>query len=161
MRGLIGDRRSFPVTHLNWIDPCGDDFWHPAATSYELPAPGTVRQSRETSSKAVVPGNGKPFPDGSKMAKVGWKPKKSPDAPYDIKVPGAVHDVDFMVKDSKRFADSGGWGYGVFKYDAASDMYTPATLTHQPPQGNDAKCGLACHTIVMGKDYVFTELARR
>jgi hypothetical protein len=101
VRGLIGDRRSFPVTHLNWIDPCGDDFWHPAATSYELPAPGTVRQSRETSSKAVVPGNGKPFPDGSKMAKVGWKPKKSPDAPYDIKVPGAVHDVDFMVKDTR------------------------------------------------------------
>ena len=28
-------------------------------------------------------------------------------------VPGEQHDVDFMVKDSKRFADSGGWGYAV------------------------------------------------
>ena len=30
--------------------------------------------------RAGVPGNGKPFPDGSKMAKVEWRPKKSPDA---------------------------------------------------------------------------------
>ncbi len=34
----------------------------------------------------------------------------------------------------------------------------PGTLTHKPPQGNDAKCGAACHTIVKGKDFVFTGL---
>ena len=68
--------------------------------------------------RAGIPGNGKPFPDGSKMAKVEWRPKKSPDAPYDIDVPGAIYDLDFMVKDAKRFADSGGWGYAVFKQDA-------------------------------------------
>jgi hypothetical protein len=111
--------------------------------------------------RAGIPGNGKPLPDGSKMAKVEWRPKKSLDAPYDIKVPGEVYDVDFMVKDLKRFPDSGGWGYGVFKYDAAAGTYTPATLTHKPPQGNDAKCGFACHTIVREKDYVFTEYAKR
>jgi Cytochrome P460 len=38
-------------------------------------------------------------------------------------VPGTQHDVDFMEKDSKRFADSGGWGWAVFKYDAASDTF--------------------------------------
>jgi Cytochrome P460 len=108
-----------------------------------------------------IPGNGKPVPDGAKMAKVEWKPKKSTDAPYDIRVPGTVYDLDFMVKDSKRFADSGGWGYAVFVYDAASDMYKPGTLSHQPPQGNDAKCGVACHTIVKARDYVFTEYAKR
>jgi hypothetical protein len=111
--------------------------------------------------RAGIPGNGKPFPDGSRMAKVEWRPKRSPDAPYDIKVPGEVYDVDFMVKDTKRFADSGGWGYAVFKRDTASGTYTPGTLTHKPPQGNDAKCGLACHTIVKAKDYVFTEYAKR
>ncbi len=63
-------------------------------------------------------------------------------------VPGALHDVDFMVKDSKRFADSGGWGYAAFEYDAASDTFTPGYHGRQPPQGNDAKCGFACHTIV-------------
>jgi Cytochrome P460 len=111
--------------------------------------------------RAGVPGNGKPFPDGSKMAKVEWRPTKSPDAPYDITVPGTVYDLDFMVKDAKRFADSGGWGYAVFKHDAASGMYTPATRAHKPPQGNDAKCGSACHTIAKAKDYVFTEYAKR
>jgi hypothetical protein len=40
-------------------------------------------------------------------------------------------------------------------------MDKPATLTHQPPQGNDAKCGVACHTIVMARDYVFTDYPKR
>jgi hypothetical protein len=111
--------------------------------------------------RAGIPGNGQSFPDGSKMAKVEWRPKKSPDAPYDINVPGTVYDLDFMVKDAKRFADSGGWGYAVFKHDAGSGTYTPATQSHKPPQGNDAKCGSACHTIAKSKDYVFTDYARR
>jgi hypothetical protein len=111
--------------------------------------------------RAGVPGNGQPFPDGSKMAKIEWRPKKSPDAPYDINVPGAIYDLDFMVKDSKRFADSGGWGYAVFVPDAATGSYKPGGLDHVPPQGNDAKCGAACHTIVKGRDYVFTEYAKR
>ena len=66
-----------------------------------------------------------------------------------------------MVKDATRFANSGGWGYAVFVHDAASGTYKPGTLTHKPPQGSDAKCGAACHTIVSGKDYVFTEYAPR
>ena len=111
--------------------------------------------------RAGVPGNGKPFPDGSKMAKVEWRPAKSPDAPYDITVPGVIYDVDFMVKDAKRFADGDGWGYAVFKHDTASGTYTPATVTHRPPQRNDAKCGTACHSIAKAKDFVFTEYAKR
>src|SRR5437763_15385841 len=61
-----------------------------------------------------IPGNGKPFPDGSKMAKVHWNPKKLETLPT-ATVPASLHDVDFMVKDGKRFADSGGWGWGAFK----------------------------------------------
>jgi hypothetical protein len=71
------------------------------------------------------------------------------------------HDVDLMVKDSKRFADSGGWGYGVFEYDAASDTFRLGNLKDKPPQGNDAKCGFACHTLVKTKDYVFTDYGHR
>jgi hypothetical protein len=111
--------------------------------------------------KAGIPANGKPFPDGAKMAKIHWNPKKNEIAPSQPVVPGTLHDVDFMVKDSKRFADSGGWGYAVFRYDTATDAFRPGTLKDQPPQGNDAKCGFACHTIVKNKDYVFTEYARR
>src|SRR6202163_650450 len=64
-----------------------------------------------------IPGNGKPFPDGSKMAKIHWNPKKMETFPA-ATVPGTQHDVDFMVKDSKRFADSGGWGWAAFDYNA-------------------------------------------
>jgi hypothetical protein len=111
--------------------------------------------------QAGIPGNGKPFPNGAKMAKIHWKAKASADAPAPTQVAGALNDIDFMVKDSARFADSGGWGYGAFKYDAAADTFTPATEADQPPQANDAKCGFACHTIVQGKDYVFTEYPKR
>jgi len=107
-----------------------------------------------------IPANGKPFPDGSKMAKIHWTPKKM-ETWEAATVPGTEHDVDFMVKDSKRFADSGGWGYAVFEYDAASDSFHPGTLADKPPQANDAKCGFACHTTVKSKDYVFTDYGRR
>ena len=110
--------------------------------------------------RAGVPGNGKPFPDGAKMAKIHWNPKKSETFPGPT-VPGTLHDVDFMLKDSKRFADNGGWGYAVFNYDTASDTFTPGTLADQPPQGNDAKCGFACHTKVKTRDYVFTDYGKR
>src|SRR5262245_27223302 len=101
--------------------------------------------------KAGFPANGKPVPDGAKMAKIHWHPKKSEFFP-DTKVQGTQRDVDFMVKDSKRFADSGGWGYAVFAFDAATSSFRPGNTTDQPPQGNDAKCGFACHTIVQNRD---------
>jgi cytochrome P460 len=110
--------------------------------------------------RAGVPANGKPFPDGSKMAKIHWKPTKNQYFP-DTTVPGTLNDVDFMVKDRKRFADSGGWGWAVFKYDAASDAFTPGTVADEPPQANDAKCGFACHTTVKTRDYVFTDYGKR
>jgi Cytochrome P460 len=111
--------------------------------------------------KAGIPGNGKPFPDGAKMAKIHWNAEKNAAYPGPPTVPGALHDTDFMVKDSKRFADSGGWGYAQFEYDPATDTFRPGTLTDQPPQGNDAKCGFACHTVVKSRDYVFTQYAQR
>ena len=110
--------------------------------------------------KAGIPANGKPVPDGAKMAKIHFVPKKSECFP-DATVPGVQHDVDFMVKDSKRFADGGGWGYAVFDYDAATNTFSPGTTAGVPPQGNDAKCGFACHTIVKKRDYVFTEYGHR
>src|SRR5438874_4542199 len=107
-----------------------------------------------------IPGNGKPFPDGSKMAKIHWNPKKLETFPA-ATVPGTQHDVAFMVKDSKRFADSGGMGWAAFNYSAASRTFSPGTTADSPPQGNDAKCGLGCHTIVKARDYVFTDYGSR
>jgi cytochrome P460 len=111
--------------------------------------------------QASVPGNGKPFPDGSKMVKIHWTPKQSAKAPSPTTVPGALQNVDFMEKDSKRFADSGGWAWAAFEYVAASDTLRPGTLSDRPPEANDAKCGFACHTIEKSKDYVFTGYGKR
>ena len=110
--------------------------------------------------QAGAPGNGQPFPDGSKMAKIHWIPKALETFPTAM-VPGTQHDMDFMVKDSKRFPDTGGWGWAVFEYDAATDTFAPGTQADMPPQGNDAKCGFTCHTIVQARDYVFTDYRHR
>lgn len=109
---------------------------------------------------AGIPGNGKPFPDGSRMAKIHWTPKQL-ETFSAATVPGTQHDVDFMVKDSKRFADTGGWGWAEFEYEAASGRFRPGTSADKPPQANDARCGFACHTIVKARDYVFTEYGSR
>jgi hypothetical protein len=111
--------------------------------------------------KAGAPGNGKPFPDGARMAKIHWNAKTNETAPGQPLIAGTLHDIDFMVKDSKRFADGGGWGYAEFEYDDASDTFRPGTLADQPPQANDAKCGFACHTLVKNHDYVFTQYPKR
>ena len=111
--------------------------------------------------KAGIPDNGKPFPDGAKMAKVHWDARKNDAEPGQPWVPGAQHDVDFMLKDRKRFAESGGWGYAEFEYDAASNIFRPGTGNDKPPQANDAKCGYACHTGAQKRNYVFTEYGTR
>jgi len=115
--------------------------------------------------KEGVPGNGKPFPEGSKIAKIEWRPKKLTDSPFSVNtpdtVPGDLTEVEFIVKDSKRFSDTHGWGYGMFDYDAASGVFSPATTASKPPQGHDAKCGAACHTLAASKDYIFTAYAKR
>ncbi|MBX9601021.1 MAG: cytochrome P460 family protein [Bryobacteraceae bacterium] len=110
--------------------------------------------------RAGIPGNGKAFPDGAKMAKIHWTPQPN-EFFKEATVPGKLVNVDFMVKDSKRFADSGGWGYAVFDYDAVSDTFRPGTAAGTPPQGNDAKCGAACHLAAKAKDYVFTDYGKR
>ena len=104
--------------------------------------------------KAGIPGNGKPFPDGSKIAKVQWKPKKSTEAPFVVNVPDTLADLFFIEKDSKRFPDSGGWGYAQFDYDPKSDTYTP-------DKAGTPSCGNACHTAVKAKDYIFHPYQKR
>ena len=100
-----------------------------------------------------IPGNGKPFPEGSKIVKIEWTSKKSAESPYFVMVPDALKSISFIEKDSKRFKDSGGWRYAQFQNDAASDTLTPF--------GIDAACGYACHTAVKAKDYIFTAYPRR
>ncbi len=104
--------------------------------------------------KAGVPGNGQPFPDGSMIVKLQWKPKKSTEAPFVVDVPDVFTQAFVIEKDSKRFPKSGGWGYAVFNYEAASDKFTA-----DPKSPSD--CGHACHTAVKAKDYIFHPYQKR
>src|SRR5256885_6470634 len=106
--------------------------------------------------RAGVPRNGKPFPDGSRMAKIHWNPTKMETFPA-ATVPGTLHDVDFMVKDSKRFADSGGWGWAAFEYDVASGRFAPGTTADSPPRSEEhtselqSPCNLVCRLLLEKK----------
>jgi Cytochrome P460 len=104
--------------------------------------------------KAGIPGNGQPFPDGSKIVKLQWKHKKSTEAPFVVEVPDVFSQAFVMEKDSKRFSKSGGWGYAVFNYDPASDKFTADAKS-------PSDCGFACHTPVKAKDYIFHPYQKR
>jgi cytochrome P460 len=104
--------------------------------------------------KAGVPSNGQPFPDGSKIVKLQWKPKKSADAPFVVDVPDVFTQAFVIEKDGKRFPKSGGWGYALFNYDAASDTFTVDSQSL-------ADCGHSCHSAVKSKDYIFHPYQKR
>ena len=104
--------------------------------------------------RSGIPGNGKPFPDGSKIAKIEWKPKKMVESPFDVNVPSTLQDVFLIEKDSKRFPDTKGWAYAVFDYQPASDSFAPDST-------GTVNCGFACHTVVKDKDYIFHSYQKR
>ena len=102
---------------------------------------------------AGIPANGTAVPDGAMMAKLEWSKKSDTESPYAVSVPDTLKSASFMIKDSKRFADSGGWGYAQFAYDAASNTFKA--------NGNGSGCGYACHTRVKARDFVFTRYPLR
>src|SRR3989440_12724661 len=97
--------------------------------------------------KAGVPNNGQLFPEGSKIVKLQWKPKKSAEAPFVVDVPDVFTQAFVIEKDSKRFPNTGGWGYALFNYDAATGKFVADPAT--------ADCGHSCHVAVKSKDYIF------
>jgi hypothetical protein len=62
---------------------------------------------------------------GSMLVKLQGKPKKSTEAQFAVDVPDVFTPAFVMEKDSKRFPKTGGWGYAVFNYGAASDKFRP------------------------------------
>src|SRR5258706_437877 len=76
-----------------------------------------------------VPGDGKHFPEGSKIVKIEWSTKKNTVSPYFVMVPDTLKTVSFIEKNSKRFPDTHGWAYAQFAYDAESDTFKPSPLS--------------------------------
>jgi len=87
-----------------------------------------------------------PFPDGTVLVKLAWKQAPSPEF-EPATIPGAATTVQVMVKDSKRYAATGGWGYGRFVDGRPVDLAQHQTC-------------FACHAArVKDRDYVFTRRA--
>jgi Cytochrome P460 len=87
-----------------------------------------------------------PFPDGTVLVKLAWKHVQSPDfGPASI--PGAATTVQVMVKDSKKYGSTGGWGFGRF-------------INGKPVDEAQHRTCFACHAArVKGHDFVFTRFA--
>ncbi len=103
--------------------------------------------------KAGVPGNGQPFPEGSKIAKLQWSFKKSTEATFAVDVPDAPTQAFLIEKDSKRFPKTGGWGYALFNDEVATGK-----MTADPAP---ADCGHTCHVAVKAKDFIFHPYQKR
>lgn len=105
-----------------------------------------------------IPANGKSVPDGAAVAKIEWAKENDSTSPYAVTVPGTLNDISFMVKDSKRFPDTNGWGYAQFRYDKSAGAFKPF--------GNGAGFAkTACHQChingAKSRDYVYTKYAPR
>ncbi len=147
----------------------GYDAWHMIATSEPDDASG-CGTSKVGCTKAIlgnstmiqayrdgIPANGKAVPDGAAIAKIEWLQDRDDASPYEVTVPGTQTEMSFMLKDSKRFPDTNGWGYATFVYDASSDTFKPST--------NDPTFARGCHGChIVGataRDFVYTSYAQR
>jgi hypothetical protein len=94
--------------------------------------------------KAAASGNISPWPDGARLAKIAWQQELGADG---LVYPGQFGQVEFMVKDARRYKDTEGWGWGRWR---GLDV---------KPYGGDAhfvnEC-TGCHLPVRGDDYVYT-----
>lgn len=87
-----------------------------------------------------------PFPEGTVLAKLAWKHVQSPEF-EPASIPGAATTVQFMVKDSRKYAATGGWGFGRF-------------IDGKPADEAQHQTCFACHQArVKNHDFVFTRLA--
>lgn len=86
----------------------------------------------------------KPWPDGSVLAKVVWKESTHPNWPQAI-VPGEFASAEAMVKDSVKYAGTGGWGFG--RWEAGQ------LVMHEEAKAKEC---FACHAPMKHNDYVYT-----
>ena len=151
------DKYALQVPHgLKFSDFRGYENWQVVAVSQtdDLLKVMVANPTMMAAYRSGIPGNGKPFPDGSKIAKIEWKPKKSTESPFAVRIPESLQDIFLIEKDTKHFPNTKGWAYAVFDY-------TPATDSFAPDKTGVVNCGFACHTIVAKKDYIFTGYGKR
>ena len=144
------DKYALKLGNLSFSDFKGYEDWHVVAVSRTDNQLKVILANdlMIDAERHGLPAEGKRFPEGVKIVKIEWSPKKNPQSPYTVEVPDALQTVATIEKDSKRFPDTHGWAYGAFDYNAASKTFKA--------EGTDAKCGYACHTRVASQDYIYT-----
>ena len=127
--------------------PVGYRQWEMVAPSHETGSFNELRGILGNPIAMKAYGDGRlPFPDGSILVKLAWKREPSAEFPGAF-VPGHATTVQIMVKDSARYASTGGWGFGRFIDGVAVDRAQHETC-------------FACHQAnVKGHDYVYTRFA--
>jgi hypothetical protein len=158
----VGAAVAFVVTAMQLTAGCADDESSPifgvkipaGYRQWELIAPshetGNFNELRgilgnAISIKAYREG-ALPFPDGAMLAKLAWKREPSSEFAGAF-VPGHSTTVQIMVKDSKKYASTGGWGFGRFIDGKAVD------------QARHETCFACHHANVKDHDFVFTRFA--
>lgn len=122
--------------------------WQRVATSYRTDKNSLrVIIANDIAWKAMQAGS-KNFPDGAKLGKIAWKEKHHEKWPAAI-VPGEFQQIDFMQKDSKQFAATGGWSYSRW-------LGTDLKRDSKDIEGQEC---FACHSAAKDSDYVFTQPA--
>ena len=127
--------------------PAGYRNWELIAPSHEAGGFNELRGilGNDVAMKAYREGT-LPFPDGAMLAKLAWK--REPSTEFDgAFVPGHATTVQIMVKDSRKYASTGGWGFGRFIDGTAVDRAQHETC-------------FGCHQDhVKDHDFVFTQFA--
>ena len=146
-QALAGPPRSAPSPIYGVTIPDGYRKWQMIAPAEEAAPLDELR---------VVLGNPKaikaiesstvPYPDGTILVKLAYKRKQSPEFET-ATIPGAPTTVQIMMKDSRRYASTGGWGFGRFVNGQQVDAAQHETC-------------FACHAArVKDRDYVFSRFA--
>ena len=135
--------------------PAGYRQWQVASVAHEAGSLDDIRVilGNDIAMKAFRSGH-RPFPDGAVIARVAWKlvPSARNDAIFGKQqsfVAGEPTNVQIVAKDSRKYAATGGWGYGQFENGKVN---RDAALIET--------C-FSCHTkLPSAEDFIFTSYAR-
>ena len=146
----VADSKASPIYGVTI--PAGYRQWEVVAPSHEaLLDELRVILGNPVAMKAYREGTVR-FPDGTILAKVAWKHVPSAEdngalGQVQAFVPGNATTVQFMVKNSRRYASTGGWGFGRF-------------IDGKPVDEAQHKTCFPCHSAhAQEHDFVFTRYA--
>lgn len=134
---------------LNGIEfPKGYSRWQTIGLSHRIDK-NLMRTilGNEVAVKAAKTGGSQSWPEGTVLAKVSWQQKNDENWPQAI-VPGEFYQVEIMLKNTQKFAETGGWGFARWRGKELK------------PWGDNpgfAQECMACHSAVASHDYVFTK----